>query len=112
EYYLASKCGCAVNPAPLPSGERPPHVYTPDNVRAAVEQSLRRMHTDHLDLVQVHMSPSRSELEGNSTVETMQALRDEGKIRFLGMSGILPNPTDHIAMGVFDPFQIPSSPLE
>src|SRR5438874_2051537 len=112
EYYLASKCGCAVNPAPLPSGERPPHVYTPENVRAAVEQSLRRMRTDHLDLVQVHMSPSRSELEDNDTVETMQALRDEGKIRFLGMSGTLPNLTDHIAMGAFDAFQIPYSAIE
>jgi aryl-alcohol dehydrogenase-like predicted oxidoreductase len=45
-------------------------------------------------------------------VAELVALRDEGKIGFLGMSGTLPNLTDHIAMGVFDAFQIPYSALE
>ena len=40
-----------------------PHDYRPANVRAGVEQSLRRLGTDQLDLVQVHMSPSRDQLE-------------------------------------------------
>ena len=89
-----------------------PHDYRPENVRAGVEQSLRRLQTDHLDLVQVHMSPSRDQLEADGTVETLQALRDEGKVRFIGMSGTLPNLPDHIAMGVFDVFQIPYSALQ
>jgi aryl-alcohol dehydrogenase-like predicted oxidoreductase len=42
----------------------------------------------------------------------MQALREEGKVRFLGMSGILPNLPDHIAMNVFDVFQIPYSAVQ
>jgi aryl-alcohol dehydrogenase-like predicted oxidoreductase len=109
EFFLSSKCGCAVNPPP---GERPPHVFTRANVRAGVEQSLRRMKTDHLDLVQFHMSPPRAELEANDSVAELVALRREGKIRFIGMSGTLPNLTDHIAMGVFDAFQIPYSALE
>jgi aryl-alcohol dehydrogenase-like predicted oxidoreductase len=33
EFYLASKCGCAVDPPP---GERPDHVFTRDNVVAGV----------------------------------------------------------------------------
>ena len=41
--------------------------------------------------VQVHMSPSRQALEENRTVETLRELRREGKIRFIGMSGILPH---------------------
>src|SRR4029077_16191129 len=40
------------------------------------------------------------------------AVRDEGKVRFIGMSGILPHLTDHIAMGVFDVFQIPYSVVQ
>jgi aryl-alcohol dehydrogenase-like predicted oxidoreductase len=32
--------------------------------------------------------------------------------RFMGVPGTLPNPTDHIAMGIFDVFQIPYSALE
>jgi aryl-alcohol dehydrogenase-like predicted oxidoreductase len=77
-----------------------------------VEQSLRRLGTDRLDLVQVHMSPSRAQMEADGTVEALSALRDEGKIRFIGMSGILPHLPDHIAMGVFDVFQIPYSALQ
>jgi aryl-alcohol dehydrogenase-like predicted oxidoreductase len=111
EYFLASKCGCPVEP---PADTRPPypHDYRPANVRADVEQSLRRLGTDRLDLVQVHMSPSRAQLEADQTVETMQSLRSEGKVRFLGMSGLLPNLPDHIAMGVFDAFQIPYSAIQ
>ena len=67
-----------------------PHDYSPANVRADVEQSLRRLRTDRLDLVQVHMSPSVEQLRDNHTVETLQELRKEGKVRFIGMSGILP----------------------
>ena len=111
EYFLASKCGCLLE---TPPGARPPfaHDYSARNVRAGVEQSLRRLGTDRLDLVQVHMSPSQAQLEEDQTVETLRALRDEGKVRFLGMSGILPNLPDHIAMGVFDVFQIPYSAVQ
>jgi aryl-alcohol dehydrogenase-like predicted oxidoreductase len=112
EYFLASKCGCPVNQPPPAPGERPAHVFTPENIRAAVEQSLRRMRTDHLDLVQFHISPSRDTLEENGAVDALVELRDEGKTRFVGMSGTLPNLVDHIDMGVFDAFQIPYSALE
>src|SRR5712671_758333 len=89
EFFLASKCGC---PIEIPADAQPPypHDYSPANVRADVEQSLRRLRTDRLDLVQVHMSPSVEQLRDNQTVETLQELRKEGKVRFIGMSGILP----------------------
>jgi aryl-alcohol dehydrogenase-like predicted oxidoreductase len=112
EYLLASKCGCPVNQPPPAEGQRPAHVFTPENIRAAVEQSLSRMRTDHLDLVQFHISPSRDTLEENGAVDALAELRDEGKTRFIGMSGTLPNLIDHIDMGVFDAFQIPYSALE
>jgi len=110
EFFLATKCGCPVGDD-LPRATLP-HVFTPENIRAAVEQSLRRMNTDHVDLVQFHISPSRETLEDEGSVEALAALRDEGKVRFLGMSGTLPNLPDHIAMGVFDAFQIPYSAVE
>jgi len=111
EFFLASKCGC---PIELPTNVPPPypHDYSPANVRADVEQSLRRLRTDRLDLIQVHMSPSKATLEENHTVETLTALQDQGKIRFIGMSGILPNLPEHIAMNVFDVFQIPYSAVQ
>ena len=58
------------------------------------------------------MSPGKSMLEENDTVETLQELQAEGKARFIGMSGILPNLPDHIEMGVFDVFQIPYSAIQ
>jgi aryl-alcohol dehydrogenase-like predicted oxidoreductase len=115
EFFLASKCGCPVGETGE-TGERQTfgraHIFTRENIRAAVEQSLRRMRTDHLDLVQFHASPARSVLEENDSLTELIALRDEGKLRFIGMSGTLPNLTDHIEMGVFDAFQIPYSAVE
>jgi aryl-alcohol dehydrogenase-like predicted oxidoreductase len=111
EFFLASKCGCAVSPDGATQGFGN-HVFTRENVRAGVEQSLRRMKTDHIDLVQFHISPSRDELDKNDSVAELAALRDEGKVRFIGMSGTLPNIVDHIEMGVFDAFQIPYSAVE
>jgi aryl-alcohol dehydrogenase-like predicted oxidoreductase len=111
EFFLASKCGCLIE---IPADAQPPypHDYSPANVRADVEQSLRRLRTDRLDLVQVHMSPSVEQLRDNQTVETLQELQKEGKVRFIGMSGILPNLPGQIAMDVFDAFQIPYSAVQ
>jgi aryl-alcohol dehydrogenase-like predicted oxidoreductase len=112
EYFLASKCGCFLGDPP--PGSTPPftHDYRPDNIRAGIDQSLRRLRTEQLDLLQVHMSPSAAQMAADGTVETLVELRDEGKVRFLGMSGTIPNLADHIAMGVFDVFQIPYSALQ
>src|SRR6202012_4909741 len=98
---------------PAPAA-RPPsqHYSTRAKVPAGVERSLRRLGTDHLDLVQVHMSPSLETLEENHTGQTLRGLQAEGKVRFIGMSGILPNLPDHLAMGVFDVFQIPYSAVQ
>lgn len=112
EYYLASKCGCLVDAPPSADRGRQPHVFTRENILAGVNQSLKRMKTDYLDLVQVHASPSKQELEKEEVVETLRMLQREGKVRHIGMSGTLPNLPDHIDMGVFDVFQIPYSLLE
>ena len=108
EYVLATKVGCLVDVDPGATG----HVYTPRNIRAAVEQSLRRMRTDVLDIVQFHGSPSREVLEENGSLDALEELRSEGKIRFIGSSGTIPNIEGQLAMGVFEEFQIPYSALQ
>ncbi|OAI40725.1 aldo/keto reductase [bacterium SCGC AG-212-C10] len=114
EYFLASKCGCIVGDAvpPTAANQPNPHVFTAAMVRAGVEQSLSRMRTTYLDLVQFHASPSREQLEAEGALEELQALQREGKVRFLGMSGVLPNLREQVAMGVFDAFQIPYSAIQ
>jgi aryl-alcohol dehydrogenase-like predicted oxidoreductase len=112
EYYLAGKCGCLVGAPPAPRGQRNAHVFTRDNVVAGVEQSLTRMKTDYLDVVQFHSSPSRQTLEEHGALDALLELKAVGKVRFVGMSGTLPHLTEHIAMGVFEVFQIPYSAVE
>lgn len=106
EYYLASKCGCV--PGAGMGGE---HIHTAENIRAGVEQSLRRMRTDYLDLVQFHRSLTRREFEEQGALQALQDLQREGKVRFIGVSGTLPNLDEQIEMDVFDAFQIPYSAL-
>src|SRR5580704_10719058 len=93
EYYLASKCGCLVGAPPAPRDRRGPHVFTRENVVAGVEQSLVRMKTDYLDVVQFHASPSQQALQEHGALEALLELREAGKVRFIGMSGTLPHLT-------------------
>jgi aryl-alcohol dehydrogenase-like predicted oxidoreductase len=110
EFYLASKCGCAVGEAAA-SGDRT-HIFTAENIIAGVEQSLARMKTDYLDVVQFHSSPSKAQLEEHGGLEALLDLQRQGKVRYVGMSSTLPNLKEHVEMGVFDVFQIPYSALE
>jgi aryl-alcohol dehydrogenase-like predicted oxidoreductase len=106
EYVLATKCGC------VPGGPRGDHVHTAANIRAGVEHSLRTMRTDYLDIVQIHRSLSRREWEAEGALAELQKLKREGKVRFIGISGVLPNLTEQVDSGLFDVFQIPYSALQ
>jgi aryl-alcohol dehydrogenase-like predicted oxidoreductase len=52
--------------------------------RRAVEASLRRLGTDHIDLYQIHQLDLVTPLD--ETLEVMNELVDEGKVRYLGCS--------------------------
>ena len=112
EYYLATKCGCWAEAIPPPEGQPFLHVFTRENILAGVNQSLARMKTDYIDVLQFHAGPSKEKLEESCAIETLEDLKREGKIRFIGMSSTLPNLQEHIAMGVFDVLQIPYSALQ
>ena len=45
------------------------HVHTAENIREGVEQSLRRMKTDYLDLVQFHRSLTPDEFEADGALQ-------------------------------------------
>lgn len=107
EYVLASKCGCVPG-----AGMGTEHIHTAANIRAGVENSLRLLKTDHLDLVQFHRSISREEFDAEGALSEASALRDEGKVRFVGVSAVLPTFNEQIDMGVFDAFQVPYSALQ
>jgi len=58
----------------------------PESIRYEVEQSLRRLQTDVIDLYQTHWQESTTPIE--VTMETLQALQREGKIRAIGVSNV------------------------
>jgi len=120
EFFLASKCGCPPDVSKFIPAERTRfgvplprlHDYSRENIIKTFDQSLRRMQTDYVDVLQFHFSPARELLEQEKAVETLESLKRDGKIRFIGCSSILPNITDHIKMGVFDVLQVPYSALQ
>jgi aryl-alcohol dehydrogenase-like predicted oxidoreductase len=57
---------------------------SPENVRLAVEGSLRRLATDHIDLYYQHRVDPATPIE--DTVGAMAELVAEGKVRHLGLS--------------------------
>lgn len=79
EVFLASKFGWVYGPAE--------HPYDPRFIREQAERSLRNMRTDVLDLHYFHhcdFGPDDRYLDG--ALEVMYRLRDEGKVRFIGLS--------------------------
>ena len=76
--YVATKCGRQINPHQNAG-------YQPQVLRQYVEDSLRRLRLDTLDLIQLHCPPDevyyRPEI-----FELFDRLREEGKILHLGVS--------------------------
>jgi aryl-alcohol dehydrogenase-like predicted oxidoreductase len=103
EFYLASKCGC------VPGGGS--HVWTEENAFRGLHESLSRLKTDYLDLMQLH-NPTVNECERGRLVEALNEMRDQGKVRWIGISTTLPHLPTFLEWGVFDAFQIPYSALE
>lgn len=56
----------------------------PDNIRKAVEGSLRRLQTDHIDLLYQHRVDRDVPIE--DVIGTMADLVKQGKVRYLGLS--------------------------
>jgi aryl-alcohol dehydrogenase-like predicted oxidoreductase len=57
---------------------------SPDNIRAACEDSLRRLQTDRIDLYYAHIDDPDTALE--DTLAAFGSLIDEGKVRHIGAS--------------------------
>lgn len=112
EYVLATKCGCQLVADPNSTRGVGPHDYSRANLVAGLEQSLRRLDTDHVDVLQVHLSPSVDVLAADDVIATLREFQEQGTVRFLGMSGTLPHLEQHILMDVFDVFQIPFSVVQ
>ena len=64
------------------------HDFSAKAVRESLEESLRKLQTDHVDVLLVHADDNDLSLQdGTDLVQTLQRLRDEGKTRSIGFSG-------------------------
>lgn len=75
---LATKCGMAMSDGPFEQG------LSRRWITQAIEDSLRRLKTDYIDLFQVHRPDDETPIE-----ETVRALDDavrQGKVRYVGCS--------------------------
>jgi aryl-alcohol dehydrogenase-like predicted oxidoreductase len=59
------------------------------HILAAAEESLKRLHTDYIDLYQLHGGTIDDPIE--ETIEAFELLKQQGKIRYYGISSIRPN---------------------
>jgi aryl-alcohol dehydrogenase-like predicted oxidoreductase len=62
-----------------------PQDWRPEFIRYSVEQSLRRLQTDHIDLWQAH-NTKMDAVDNDALFETLERLKDEGKIRHYGVA--------------------------
>ncbi len=76
--YIATKCGRRLNP-------HTNEAYTVEALRKFVEDSLRNMNIDTIDLIQLHCPPTQVYYRPE-IFELFDKLKDEGKILNLGVS--------------------------
>lgn len=79
--------------------------WDPRLLEKNIEQSLNRLRTDHLDLVQLH-SCSEATLRKGEVVTVLQNAKRKGKTRFIGYSGDNDDAIYATESGVFDALQI------
>ncbi|NSL90081.1 aldo/keto reductase [Chitinophaga sp. Mgbs1] len=62
---------------------------SPAHILASVEESLRRLQTDYIDLYQLHGGTMEDPTD--ETIAAFDTLQQQGKIRYYGISSIRPN---------------------
>jgi len=67
---------------------------SPDEIQASVEQSLRRLNTDYLDVIQFHGGYFNDQeadvIMNGGRLDMLEKLRDTGKVRFIGITAEVP----------------------
>lgn len=85
DVIIATKFGYDMRRAHFEGSERPVELSSkPEVIRRAVEGSLKRLRTDHIDLYYQHRVDPRTPIEG--VASTLDELIREGKVRYWGLS--------------------------
>ncbi len=79
EVALVSKCGQQFD-------DLPGKAWSKEVITATVDRSLKRLRTDHLDVMLLH-SCDLDVLQRGEAVQALVSAREAGKVRFIGYSG-------------------------
>jgi aryl-alcohol dehydrogenase-like predicted oxidoreductase len=86
DVVLSTKCGYDIHAArTYPGHSERPHDWHPESVRRQVEESLDRLRTDRIDLLQLHNTTMEPIVADDLWAE-LAALRHEGKVLELGVA--------------------------
>ena len=87
-------------------------VFTREVVQREFEQSRERLQRDVIDVDLLH-SPTREEFGDGESLLALQDLKDQGKVRFIGLSSSydIPHTLEMLETGLLDVLQIPLSLL-
>ena len=84
QIVIGSKFGYDIyNNAERPGQQERPHDWSPQYMRHALEQSLKRLGTDRIDLYQLH-NPRLDAIQREDLWAELERVRDEGLIRAYG----------------------------
>jgi len=109
DYALATKVGCSMVPAG--DHDETPHEWTREHVLWNIEDSLAKLQTERVDLLQLH-NPTVADVENGRLVEVLREIKTAGKARWIGISTVAPHLGKFLDWGVFDTVQVPYSALE
>ena len=109
EYILATKCGCKLTD--MGDHDETSHVWTREHLLQNIDDSLRRLQTDYIDLWQLH-NASVADVEAGELLRVMEDVRASGKVRWIGASSVAPHIQTFVGWNAFDTFQIPYSALQ
>jgi len=108
EFFLATKCGCVYTQHE--DHLEIDHQWRQDVIQRNLDESLDRLQTDHIDLLQFHGGDAQT-LEREGLLDQLQEFRRQGMVHHIGVSSKAPHLAGLIDLGFFDTFQIPYSCL-
>ncbi|WP_224243345.1 aldo/keto reductase [Hyalangium gracile] len=98
---LVSKCGIMLVDPARPQNRIKHYDYSRQHIIASVENSLRNLATDYLDVLLLHR-PSPL-LDPDEVAEALRQLVSQGKVRYLGVSNFTPAQLDALASRLDQP---------